>query len=87
MIFGGGSLLIWYCVVGVVLAFLIVTFFCCWCVFVVSCGCGSRILAWFYFVDSCCCFCCWFSLSESDWLSLLVFLSFWVEYRFVVLFM
>ena len=28
--------------------------------------------------------CCWFSLSESDWLLLLVFLLFWVEYRFVI---
>ena len=47
MILGGGSLLIWHSVLGVVLAFVIVMFFCCWCVFVVSCGFGSRILAWF----------------------------------------
>ena len=47
MILGGGSLLIWHSVVGVVLAFVIVTFFCCWCVFGFSCGFGSRILAWF----------------------------------------
>ena len=81
MVFGGGSLLIWYCVDDVVLAFLIVTFFCCCCF-------CSRFSAWF-----CCCVSfvvfvfgsCWFLLSESGWLSLFVLSSFVVEYRFLVL--
>ena len=54
MVFGGVSVLIWYCVVGVVLVFLIVMFFCCWCVFVVSCGGCSWI--WLGFAAE---FCLW----------------------------
>ena len=45
VVVGGGSLLIWYCVVDVGLGFLIVTFSCCCCLFVVRCCCSSRILA------------------------------------------
>ena len=45
MVFGGGSLLIWYCAVDVVLGFLTVTFSCCSCVLVVCCCCSPRISA------------------------------------------
>ena len=88
--FGGGSLLIWYCVVDLVLCFPIVTLSC-WCgEFVVSFCFSSRFSDWFCCCISfvvvvvvcccccCCCCCCWFLLSESHWLSLLVFSLFWV---------